>query len=103
MTELTEGLEYQCPKCGMFLPPRATACLFCKSEIEQGASDQESIDEILEELSALLPDDEEVEADLKASTEETTGLPKKAPNKNGRTSRRVRRKIIYKQVRKKPP
>ena len=87
----------------MFLPPKATTCLFCKAEIEHGATDQESVDEILEELSAMLPDEEEVEADVKASTDETTGLPKKVPNKKGGTSRRVVRKVIYKKVSTRPP
>ena len=107
VTGLADGREYQCPKCGMFVPPRATTCPFCKSEIEHGATDQESIDEILDELSGLLHIEEEVEseveAEMKASTDETTGLPKKVPNKKGRTSRRVRRKVIYKKVREKPP
>ena len=103
VTGLAEGLEYQCPKCGMLVPPRATTCLFCKSEIEHGATDQESIDEILDELSGLLHVEEEVEADMKASTDETTRLPKEVPNKKGRTSRRVRRKVIYKKVSQRPP
>jgi len=103
VTGLAEGVEYMCPKCGMYVPPRATTCLFCKSEIEHGATDQESVDDILNELSGLLHVEEEVESDMKASTDETAGLEKKVPNKKGRTSRRVARKVIYKKVSKRPP
>lgn len=103
VTGLAEGPEYQCPKCGMFVPPRATTCLFCKSEIEHGATDQESIDDILDELSGLLHVEEEVEADMKAFTDETAGLTKEVPNEKGKTSRRVRRKVIYKKVSQRPP
>ena len=103
VTGLAERQEYLCPKCGMYVPPRATTCLFCKSEIEHGATDQESVDEILDELSGLLHVEEEVEADMKASTDETAGLPKKVPNEKGKTSRRVRRKVIYKKVSTRPP
>ena len=59
MAGLADRLENQCPKCGMFVPPRATICLFCKSEIEHGATEEESIDEMLEEVSALLYDEGE--------------------------------------------
>ena len=74
----------------------------CGSEVESGATDHESVEEILEELSALLHE-EGVEAYDEASDGETTGVPKGVPVEKGGVIRRVRRKVVYKKVRKRPP
>ena len=98
---MDEAMEYQCPSCGCYVPPGTTTCLLCKCKTDQDGSDPEPIDELLEELSALLNGDEEVGRNVKNSEGETKTPPIDVHPDEGRASRRVRKKVVYKKVTKK--
>ena len=100
VTGLEGGLEYQCPECGTFLPASTMRCPRCRTEYKE---EEETVEELIEELALPLKGDvKEEEVDNRASSDETTGLPKKVPKKKGGTSKRARRKLTYKQVSKEP-
>lgn len=93
--------EHQCPSCGCYVPPGTTTCLICKCRIDQDENNPGPIDELLDELSAMLNDDGEVERNAKGSEDEAEAPPVDAPRNEGRSSRKVRKKVVYKKVMKK--
>jgi hypothetical protein len=101
---MVEDLDIQCPKCGMFLTPHATKCLFCLFEIQDAATEDESVNEILEDLNSVLKNDsEEAKVKGKVSSVETKELPEEAPEEEHRTSVGIEKKVIYRKVKEGPP
>ena len=101
VTGLDEELAYQCPECGTFFPASTMRCPVCRTEYKE---DEETVEEIIEELTLPLKGDvKEAEEDNKASSEETMRPPEKDFNMKHRTSTRDSKKVIYKKVRDKSP
>ena len=101
MTRSDGGLKYQCSECGTFCPAGSVRCHRCGTEFDQ---EEENVEAILEELTALLNDDvEDGEADMRTPIEEVKRLPKKVPSKGDSTSTKPDGKVKYKRVKKLPP
>ena len=61
MTGLEEELEYECPECGASLPAGAKFCTACKAEIDWGGDENDTVDEILEDITKSMEPDEEAD------------------------------------------
>ena len=99
--ELDEEMEHQCPNCGCYVPSGTTTCLLCKCRIDQDKSGPGPIDELLDELSAMLNDDEAVERNAKGSEDRAEAPLVDAPRDEAGGSRKVRKKVVYKKVMRK--
>ena len=91
MTRSDDGLEFPCRKCGAFVPSRAKRCPRCGTE-------EESVEEILEELTSLLNDDLEDKEEKPSNGKGT--LDREEMDSTSSTSDG---KVRYKKVKKWPP
>ena len=83
----------------MYFPAGSKRCPRCGTEF---GPEEETIESILEELTALLPDDEEdVEVDEKPSTGKEP--PDEVPKELDSASSRPDGKVRYKKVKRLPP
>ena len=51
---MEEGLEYQCPDCGTYFPASTMMCPRCRTEFYLEEEEEETVEEITEELSIPL-------------------------------------------------
>lgn len=101
MTPSDDGLEYQCSECGMFVPASSVRCPRCGSEFNQK---EETVEELLEELTSLLNDEgEDGEPDDRTSPEEADAHRDEVPRNLESTDEKSDGKVKYKRVRKWPP
>ena len=90
-------LEYQCKKCGAIAPSRAKRCPRCGTEF---SAEDESVEEILNELTSLLNGERgEEESEVRTSTGE--GPPDKEETDSAYA--KPDGKVRYKKVKKWPP
>ncbi len=99
MTGSDDGLEYQCRKCGEFVPSRAKRCPRCGTEVD---TEEESVEAILEELTSMLNVDVEDEEE-RPSIEEAERPPDEGPRQKDSPTTEPDEKVIYKKVKKGPP
>ena len=102
---MVEGLNTQCPKCGMNLPTHASKCLFCMCDLHDTTTEDESVDEILEDLTSLLTSDtkEAREEGLYHQRDDEELLAGEDQEEKRRMPVRVKKKIVAEKVREGPP
>ena len=99
---LDEGLEFPCPECGTFIPAKATKCPVCRANVDYSTIEEESIDELHDEVSLLLKNDaKETEVEVKASVEETVEPSGKDSSMKYITYKRGT-KVIFKKLKDRP-
>jgi hypothetical protein len=95
VTWSNDGLEYQCGECGTFVPASSVRCPHCGAEFDK----EETVEELLEALTALLDDEvEDGEADQGVSTEEEP--TKEVQEENDTPPERPDGNVRYKKVKR---
>jgi len=98
VTGFDEGLEYQCPECGMYFFASLRKCPRCRREF---IFDEGTLKEKIENIASPIKSPKmRTGVDKRVPTVETIKSPEDAPRSKHKTSGRVRKRVVHKKVRK---